>query len=62
MTDRMREYPREQLSEDLREQKKLARLRERKRKLGSYDFAKDPSEIHVKDREGYYKVSRYRQI
>lgn len=40
----------------------MERFRRRKRKVGSYDYVKDPSEIYVKDREGYFKVSRYRQI
>ena len=62
MTERMRTYSREQLGEDLALQKKWGRVRGRGRKLGSSDFAKDPSEIYVKDREGYFKVSRYRQI
>lgn len=41
---------------------KLERSRQQHRKLGNNSFAKDPSEIYAKDREGYYKVSRYRQI
>ena len=60
MLDRMRTYSSDSLKDDLRKQRRLAK--NRPKKVGSYDYAKDPSEIYVKDREGYYKVSRFRQV
>lgn len=60
MLDRIKTYSSEALKADLKQQRRLARSRGKK--VGSYDYAKDPSEIYVKDREGYYKVSRFRQV
>ena len=47
---------------DTEEQIELERVKVDRERLESNSFAKDPSEIYVKDREGYYRVSRYRQI
>lgn len=62
MLQRIKNYSKEEIKEDIKKQQKMERFRRRKRKVGSYDYVKDPSEIYVKDREGYFKVSRYRQI
>ncbi len=58
----MKVYSRESLKDDINAQFKIENARKKQRKINSEDFVKDPSEIYVKDREGYYKVSRYRQI
>ena len=56
----MKTYSSDALKDDLNKQRRLAINRDKK--ASSYDYAKDPSEIYVKDREGYYKVSRFRQV
>jgi hypothetical protein len=43
MTERMKDYSAEELNEDLRRQERLSRYQRRRSKLGSADFAKDPS-------------------
>jgi hypothetical protein len=62
MTERMKIYSKEEINEDISNQFKIEKQRKNKRKVNSSDFVKDPSEIYVKDREGYFRVSRYRQI
>jgi hypothetical protein len=62
MAERAKTYSPRELQQDINEQIKLERSRRHHRKLGNSSFAKDPSEIYAKDREGYYRVSRYRQI
>lgn len=62
MAERAKTYSPRQLKQDISEQMKMERSRRHQRKLNNDSFAKDPSQIYVKDHEGYYKVSRYRQI
>lgn len=62
MAERAKTYSPRELKQDINGQIQLERSRRQHRKLHNNNFAKDPSEIYAKDREGYYKVSRYRQI
>ena len=62
MAERAKTYSPRQLRKDIDGQVEVERSRVQHRKLGNSSFAKDPSEIYAKDREGYYRVSRYRQI
>lgn len=62
MAERAKTYSARELKQDIREQMRMERSRRQRQKLNNDSFAKDPSQIYVKDHEGYYKVSRYRQI
>jgi len=50
MVERAKIYSSEELKKDLDNQLKLERSRKNLRKTTSNSFAKDPSEIYVKDR------------
>lgn len=43
-------------------QLEMEKSRISQREAKASDFAKDPSNIEVRDKEGYFKVSKFRQI
>lgn len=40
----------------------MEKVRVQEKESRASDYAKDPSNIEVRDKEGYFKVSKFRQI
>lgn len=55
-------YTDQQISEDAGLQYKIKNYRERFEANKASDYSRDPSEIYVKDKDGKYRVSKFRQI
>lgn len=55
-------FTEQQIGEDIGLQLEMEKIRVAEREARASDFAKDPSNIEVRDKEGYFKVSKFRQI
>lgn len=62
MVVNMKNYTEEQLAADRGLQVQLERVRVSEKESRASDYAKDPYNIEVRDKEGYFKVSKFRQI
>ena len=58
----MENFTEEQIAEDLGLQIELEKVRLAEKESRASDYAKDPSNIEVRDKEGFFKVSKFRQI
>lgn len=58
----MENFTEEQIAEDLGLQVELEKVRLAEKESRTSDYAKDPSNIEVRDKEGFFKVSKFRQI
>lgn len=58
----LKNYTEDQLAEDKGLQIQLERVRVSEKESRASDYAKDPANIEVRDKEGYFKVSKFRQI
>jgi hypothetical protein len=58
----LKNYSKKQVKNDINTQIEIEKARVLKRESKSEDFAKDPTNIEVKTRENFYKVSKFRQI